>query len=132
MTIVLHLVDSVGHVAPEMAGAIIVSGSHGGTSAAGFCMPLKPRLAVFNDAGLGRDGAGIAGLPMLAAIGCAACTVSHMSARIGEARSTLDDGVLTHCNAPALALGIGPGMRCVDAVRLAGGTVPAPGTADGA
>ncbi len=120
----LHLVDSVGHVRAEMAGGVIVSGSHGGTSAAGFCLPLRPRLAVFNDAGLGRDDAGIAGLPMLETLGCAACAVSHMSARIGEARSTLEHGTITHCNAPALALGIRPGMSCADAVRLAGATTP--------
>ena len=33
-------------------------------------------------------------------------------ARIGDARSTLDDGIISHANALALALGAAPGMRC--------------------
>ena len=42
------------------------------------------------------------------------------SARIGEARSTLEDGVVSHANARALALGVREGMRCRDAVAAAG------------
>ena len=42
----------------------------------------------------------------------AACAVRHDSARIGEARSTLDEGVLGHCNALAEALGASPGLAC--------------------
>jgi hypothetical protein len=38
--------------------------------------------------------------------------VSHDSARIGEAQSTLNDGVVSHANALAAALGVQPGLRC--------------------
>jgi hypothetical protein len=116
----LHLLDSVGHVQPAMHGAVLVSGSHGGRSAAQFVIGLRPRLVVFNDAGLGRDGAGIAGLALLQDAGLAACTVAHSSARIGEAESTLADGIVSHANAAAAALGIAAGMACREAVRRAG------------
>ncbi|HRH76688.1 MAG TPA: hypothetical protein PK129_05000, partial [Cellvibrionaceae bacterium] len=96
------------------AGAVVVSGSHGGTSAARFAIQAAVRVAVFNDAGVGRDGAGVAGLALLQTAGIAGCTVSHDSARIGEARSTLDDGVISHANAYAEALGATPGLRLRD------------------
>jgi hypothetical protein len=62
------------------------------------------RLAVFNDAGIGKDGAGIAALPLLQQHGIGAVAVAHDSARIGEAASTWDDGVISALNATAAAL----------------------------
>ena len=114
MTARLRIVDSITEALSDGAGAVVVSGSHGGTSAARFAIQAAVRVAVFNDAGVGRDGAGIAGLALLQAAGIAACTVSHDSARIGEARSTLDDGVISHVNACAEALGATPGLRLRD------------------
>ena len=40
----------------------------------------------------------------------AAATVSHMTARIGQARSTYADGVLSCVNETAAAAGAKPGM----------------------
>ncbi len=88
----------------------MVSGSHGGLSAGRFALAAAPRLAVFNDAGVGKDGAGIAALALLQAHGVAACTVAHDSARIGEAASTFDDGVISHVNAAAASVGMAPGQ----------------------
>jgi hypothetical protein len=105
------LVDSITEAVGRAEGAVVVSGSHGGVSAARFAAAARPLLAVFNDAGVGRDGAGIAGLALLQTQGIAACTVAHTSARIGEARSTLDDGVISHVNAVAAGLGAIPGGR---------------------
>ncbi|MFT3954914.1 MAG: hypothetical protein QM722_11165 [Piscinibacter sp.] len=106
----LLLVDSITEAIGPGAGALVVSGSHGGISAGRFAVQAGVRLAVFNDAGVGRDEAGIAGLQWLQQHGIAGCTVSHHSARIGEARSTLDDGLISHVNAAAAALGARPGQ----------------------
>ena len=108
----LRLVDSVAELGPEAAGCIAVTGSHGGISAGRYAQAVRPLLTVFNDAGVGRDDAGIAALDYLQRQQLAACTVLHSSARIGDARSTLDDGIISHANALALALGAAPGMRC--------------------
>jgi len=105
------LLDSIATIGPDGAGRVVVSGSHGGGSAARFAIAVRPRLAVFNDAGVGKDGAGICGLALMQAEGLAALTVAHSSARIGEAASTLRDGVISHVNAAADALGARPGMR---------------------
>ena len=106
----LRVVDSITELSAADAGCLAVSGSHGGLSSARYAVAARPLLSVFNDAGGGRDGAGLAALAVLQAQGLAACTVSHASARIGEARSTLQDGVVSHCNALAAALGIRTGQ----------------------
>ena len=64
----------------------------------------------FNDAGIGTDGAGIAALPWLQQHGIAALAVAHDSARIGEAASTWQDGVISAVNDAAAALGAQPGL----------------------
>lgn len=112
--VTLLLVDSITEAIGRGAGAIVVSGSHGGISAGRFALEAGVRLAVFNDAGVGRDEAGIAALPLLQARGIAACAVSHRSARIGEAHSSLADGVISHANAAAEAMGARPGLRLQD------------------
>jgi hypothetical protein len=108
----LCVVDSITQLCGSDEGCIAVSGSHGGMSSARYALAARPWLSVFNDAGVGKDAAGLAALAFLQSHGLAACTVSHDSARIGEAQSTLADGVLSHANALAIALGVQPGQRC--------------------
>jgi len=111
------LMDTITKVTPDDAGSIVVSGSHGGTSSGSFALAAPLKLAVFNDAGVGKDGAGIAALDMLQARGCAAATVAHTSARIGDARDTWEHGMVSHINAAAHALGVRPGQALREAVR---------------
>jgi len=122
MPLRLRVVDSITELHAGDAGCVAVSGSHGGISSARYALAARPLLSVFNDAGVGRDAAGIAALGFLQAHGLAACTVAHGSARIGEARSTLDDGVLSHVNAGAAALGLAPGQT----LRQALAALPTP------
>jgi Na+/phosphate symporter len=112
----LRLIDSITQLTASDAGCIAVSGSHGGISSARFALEARPLLSVFNDAGVGKMEAGIAGLAFLQVNGLAACAVAHTSACIGVAQSTLDDGIISHSNALALALGITVGQTCRDAV----------------
>lgn len=125
MSRALRVVDSITELRPALdGGCLAVSGSHGGISSAQYAWAARPLLAVFNDAGVGKDRAGLAALDFLQQRGIAACTVAHDSARIGEARSTLEDGVLSHANALAQALGAVPGRRCrdlIDALQAAEG-----------
>lgn len=110
----LLVVDSVTEALQHAPGAVLVTGSHGGLSAGRFALQARPLLVVFNDAGVGKDAAGIAALALLQAAGIAACAVAHDSARIGEAHSTLDDGVVSFANDAALALGLRPGQRLAE------------------
>jgi hypothetical protein len=112
----LFLVDSAALITSAMSGAVVVTGSHGGDSAAGFALTARPHLVVFNDAGGGLDNAGISGLRLLQDAGIAAATVAHSSARIGHASSTWDEGVINHVNDFARTLGLSPGQRCKQAL----------------
>ena len=113
----LRVVDSITELGAQDAGCVAVSGSHGGISSARYALAARPLLSVFNDAGVGRDAAGIAALAFLQDHGLAACTVAHDSARIGDAHSALDDGIISHVNAAAHALGIRIGQRCRPAIE---------------
>ncbi len=103
----LVLIDSASLVLPEDAGAVVVTGSHGGLVGGDPAMALRAPgfAAAFNDAGIGIEQAGIGRLAALEARGIAAITVAAMSARIGEARSTFEDGVISAANPTAVRLG---------------------------
>jgi uncharacterized protein YunC (DUF1805 family) len=108
--------DSITRIgAREAAGAVVVNASHGGVYAAYLAAKLGVAAAVFNDAGVGRDGAGIAGLDYLQGLGIPAATIGHDTARIGDGADMLARGVITYANALAAALGVRPAMVCRNA-----------------
>src|SRR5882757_10120231 len=109
------IADSITRVGPEAACAVVVNASHGGVYAAYVAAKLQAVAAIFNDAGVGRDRAGIGGLDYLDEFGIAAATVGHDTARIGDGADMLACGVISHANRPAAALGVSPGQACRDA-----------------
>jgi len=111
--------DSNSLVQASDAGAVVVTGSHGGLLGGRPESAIKAtvRTAVFNDAGIGIDAAGLGRLPALAARDIAAATVAADSARIGEARSTWETGVLSAVNGPAAAAGARRGMSVPEFVN---------------
>ena len=115
------IMDSITKVTPEDAGGLVVSASHGGASSGEFALEVPLKAVFFNDAGVGKDEAGIAALAMLQASGVAGGAVSHTSARIGDSQDMWDHGVVSHVNECARALGVLPGQPLKDALtRLAG------------
>lgn len=111
--------DSASMVLPEHAGRILAIGSHGALLGGDPAAALRTdaRAALYNDAGIGIDGAGTTRLPALQDRGIAAVTVSAASARIGDGRSTLMDGIISAVNAMAEDTGAGVGMAAVAWVR---------------
>ena len=107
--------DSITRVGSQAAGAVVVNASHGGRYAAYLAAKLGVAAAVFNDAGVGRDSAGISGLGYLAALNIPAATVGHMSARIGDGADMMARGRISHANELAAALGCAAGMSCREA-----------------
>lgn len=110
------IMDSITKVAPGDKGSIVVAASHGGASSGEFALEVPLRLVVLNDAGIGKDDAGIASLAMLEACGVAGATVSHNSARIGDSLDMWQEGTLSRLNAPARTMGLREGERLRDAV----------------
>lgn len=104
------VMDSITKVTAEDEGSIVVSASHGGASSGEFALEVPLAAVFFNDAGVGKDDAGIAALAMLQASGVAGGTVSHTSARIGDAQDMWDHGVVSHVNEAARSRGLAPGQ----------------------
>jgi hypothetical protein len=109
--------DSITRVGPEARDAVVVNGSHGGVYAAFVAARLGVAAAVFSDAGVGRDQAGIAGLDYLAELGIPAAAVGHLSARIGDGADMMVRGIVSHANRLAASLGCTAGLACADAAR---------------
>lgn len=103
------LMDSITKVSPEDEGSVVVCASHGGSSSGEFALEVPLKVVIFNDAGVGRDNAGIAALEMLQSRGVAAAAVAHTSGRIGDSLDMWENGVLSHVNAAARAAGLQPG-----------------------
>lgn len=110
------LIDSITEVQADDAGAIIVTGSHAGMSVVNYTLAYPIRAVFFNDAGVGKDNAGIAALEMLQDKGIPAGTVAHTSARIGDATDTYANGVVSHVNLVAQSLGIDVGVNLHHAI----------------
>ena len=109
--------DSISEVDAADAGRIVVSGSHGGASSGEFACRHRLAAAFFNDAGVGKDNAGIAALDMLDRHGVPAGAVSHMTARIGDALDAWKHGVLSHVNNSARAKGLREGQPLSEAIQ---------------
>ncbi len=112
------VLDSVTHLKPEHAGAAVVAASHGGHYAGWYAATMGVRAVILNDAGVGRELAGIAGLELLARHGIPAACLSHRSARIGQGRHSYEHGRLSFVNALAGKLGLAAGMACAEALAI--------------
>ena len=114
------IMDSISYMGDETSQSdVIVCASHGGFSAGEYVLRYPaPRAVIYNDAGLGKDNAGIVALSMLEKKGIAAATVSHNSARIGDSRDTYENGVISHVNNVAASLKISVGMTVKDVCEV--------------
>jgi len=117
----LFLLDSIAHISNAHAHAVVISGSHGGHSAAEFVITLtqKPSCVFFNDAGGGKDNAGRVALDILQSHGVPCVCYSHMSARIGDAQDGYDHGIVSGVNQLAKSLGTDISMPVKLAASLA-------------
>ena len=107
-------VDSITKLAAEYRGKVLVAGSHGGRYCGYLAAIGGLRGVILNDAGIGKDEAGIGALDYLQPLGVAAATVAHTSARIGDGADMLERGSLTHSNDVARALGCSEGQLLWD------------------
>jgi len=97
--------DSATLLLPEDRGRIVATGSHAALNSYRATAPFRPLLLMFNDAGFGADRGGVLALPELDREGIAALAVAAQSARIGDGRSTLQDGTISDVNTTAYRLG---------------------------
>lgn len=107
--------DSTSLVQPEDEGQIVVTASHGDLLRDSPSWGSRPDVlaAIFNDAGASDPSR----LPDLDTRNIAGATVSAESARIGDARSTYEDGIISHINETARRRGARIRMTCRDFVQ---------------
>lgn len=108
--------DSVTRI-EGLSGGVLVAGSHGGVYAGYAAAKAHMRAVILNDAGVGRDQAGIGALSWLQSIGTPAATVGHDTAALGNGAAMIATGLISHANAAAQALGVSPGMACAEAAE---------------
>ncbi|MEA2744663.1 MAG: hypothetical protein QOG73_3608 [Acetobacteraceae bacterium] len=99
---------------------VLISGSYGGEYNAYHAAKWALRGIVLNDAGIGRDDAGISGLPYLDRIGLAAATADAQTCHIGDGDDMLAHGIISFVNQSAARLGCAVGQTvrtCAEAMR---------------
>lgn len=111
--------DSISFITEADAARIVVCASHGGLSSGEYASQHGLALVILNDAGVGKDQAGIEALSILQAHGTAAAAVSHDTARIGDVMDQWEHGVISHANALA-SVTIDRGMTVQAAVDAFG------------
>ena len=110
--------DSIVFGEPDDVRNIIVSAGHNGASSADYLMAINPFGYICSDGGRGRENSGMAALPIAAAHGIAGATVDATKAKMGDAMSTWNDGVISAMNSLAEAAGVRVGMTAPEAARL--------------
>ncbi|SDR55022.1 hypothetical protein SAMN05444161_5824 [Rhizobiales bacterium GAS191] len=101
----------------ECEGAVVVTGSHGGRYCGRLAVAARLLAAIFHDAGVGLDAAGIAALALLEERGIAAAAASHLSCRVGDTDDMMRRGIISHANAMAAACGVEAGLACATAAE---------------
>jgi len=109
---------SLSLVEGKRPGDVFCAGSHSGAVMCRYALQAGPKAVIANDGGRAKDDSAIAGLPMLDRVAMPAAAVAAASARIGDPRSTYEEGVLSAVNAAAAAAGLRVGMSARAAAHL--------------
>ena len=105
---------------------VMVTASYCGVLPARFVAEHRPRGVIGVDCGIGKDGAGIAGLWYYEALRMPAATVDVQTVLLGDGADVYANGVISRVNDPAQTIGVRPGMPAREAARLLLAAAPAP------
>ncbi len=97
---------------------VVVPASYLGVLPARLMAPHRPRAVIGHDGSVGMDGAGIAGLWYLEALGIPAATAAAASAELGNGADQYTHGVISRLNIYAERCGVAEGMPVSEAARL--------------
>lgn len=111
-------VDSIAFGLPQDNRNVLITAGHTGRSAVPYLLKVSPHGFICSDGGKGLDSAGTAGLKTANHHGLAGATVDARMARMGNAMSSYQDGVISDLNELAFAAGVRLGMRAPEAALL--------------
>jgi hypothetical protein len=118
------IADSLSYLTrrPDLMGSlrvsqrdVVVGCSFAGLQTFADPLSLGPRGLIAHAAGVGKDNAGIAGLPMAQELGVPAAACRTLSARMSDGRSLFFDGVIGHLNEAAGVVGVRENMTVREA-----------------
>ena len=112
------VIDSAVQMGPDETGRVLVVGSHGSELTARYVAQYLPFGVILNDAGKGKNNAGISGLSILNSMDILGATVDCMTARIGEGHDNYNSGIISAVNDKAKAAGVQVGMTALEAARI--------------
>lgn len=111
--------DSARYVDARNTGKdVVVPASYIGVLPARMVAIHRPRGVIGHDACVGKDGAGIAGLWYLEALGIPAATADGMTAEMGNGEDLHRSGVVKHVNYVAEICGVQAGMTVAQAAEF--------------
>jgi len=112
-------VDSAYDVRPANRGRdVVVNASYCGVLPARFLAEHAPRAAIGVDCAIGPEGAGIAGLWYLEALGIPAAAADVATVVLGDGAEMYESARISRVNDPAARCGVEPGMAVQAAARL--------------
>ena len=97
---------------------VVVPSSYLGVLPARLMAPHRPRAVIAHDGCIGKDGAGIAGLWYLEAIGIPAAAADGMSAELGNGLDLYEYGAISRVNILAERSGVKEGMAVTEAAQI--------------
>ncbi|PBC40800.1 hypothetical protein CJ178_03535 [Rhodococcus sp. ACPA4] len=100
------VMDSMSQIETADRDCIVVAASNGGQESGRMAIATGCALAVMNDAGVGKDHAGISGIIHMGEAGLAGVAVSHDSAEISNGMDMWHNGTISYVNGPAASAGI--------------------------
>jgi hypothetical protein len=111
--------DSARYVDARNTGSdVVLPASYIGVLPARMVAIHRPRGVIGHDACVGKDGAGIAGLWYLEALGIPAATADGMTVEMGNGEDLYASGFISHVNYVAEVCGVVPGMSVSKAARI--------------
>jgi hypothetical protein len=111
--------DSIAYALPEdKERNVLCTAGHTGRSVIGYFRDFRPWAFICSDGGIGKNGSGLSALEAVEPDGIVGCSVSALSARMGDGQSTYFDGVISAANRHARAKGVQVGQSAREAALL--------------
>ncbi|WP_077002896.1 hypothetical protein [Variovorax sp. KK3] len=111
--------DSIAYALPEDKDRnVLCTAGHTGRSVIGYFRDFRPWAFICSDGGIGKNQSGLSALEAVEPDGIVGCSVSALSARMGDGQSTYFDGVISAANRHARDKGVKVGQSAREAALL--------------
>jgi hypothetical protein len=97
---------------------VLCTAGHTGRSVVDYILGARPYGFICSDGAFGKNDSGVAALRPANDAGIPGASVSALTARMGDGRSTYFDGVISAANDLAMAAGVRIGQRATEAAQL--------------